>query len=329
VDVSLGLRVLAPYILAAIGVVVAAVALALVLRAPARALLAGVSAASDLWDGASRAGLLLSLTLVWWLGSIELSASAGLAAGMPVGAWSVAVASISAVVMLWFAARALVVSRHLQTCGVVVLCAAGIIGVSLLVSGVFYDVSWDGNTAHQVAVTELASGWNPVYHPVVDRSRIDQWLATENFPKGTWIRGAAIFDLTGLLEQAKASGLILAAATWFAWVAFIAAFARGRNKTALVLATLVVMNPVVLAQAFTFMVDGQVASLFALSLALSGLLFARHARWPVAAALGITLMMLATAQFTGLWDAFALPLGFLLNTPAGRPARALAAYDGR
>jgi len=294
-----------------------------------RTWLSDTSAEHDPWDGASRIGLLLSFALVWWFGSLELTAAAGLAAGVPVGAWCAAVALVATATFLWFATRALVALRRRLTFGLVAVCAAGIVISAVLVSGAFYDVSWDGNTAHQVAVAELASGWNPMRQQTVDRARIDQWLAAESFPKGTWVRGAVIFRLTGLMEQAKSSGLVLAAAVWFAWMALLLTFAGRRRRAALVLAGVVVVNPVVLAQSFTFMVDGQVASLFALALALGGLLFTRFSRWPVAAMLGVTLMMLATAKFTGLVYAVALALGIAVAVLIVRPGmqrRTVAAW---
>lgn len=318
-DISRGLSVLAPYALAAAGTLALCAVLATLFRRRIGTWFSDVSAEQNPWDGASRAGLLLALTLVWWLGSIELIASVGLVVGVSVGAWCVAIASVLAVVFHWFAVRSFVSSRHVLTFGLLTGCVAGIVVSALLLSGAFFDVSWDGNTAHQVAVAELESGWNPIYQPVVERARIDQWLATESFPKGTWIRGAVIFRLAGVMEQAKASGLVLAATVWFAWVALLLAIAGQRHRSALVLAIVMAVNPVVLAQAFTFMVDGQVASLFALSLALSGLLFTRLARWPVAAALGITLMMLATAKFTGLVYAVALALGIAVAVMMVKP----------
>lgn len=318
-DVTRGVRTIAPYVAVAAAALMLTVLVVRVMSRSVRARLMTFSDHEESWDGASRAAFLLSFALVSLLGTMEVVASVGFAAGSRLGAWSILPAVVGTGMLLWFASKAVLTSSGARTVGTLAACAVGIVIACVVVSGLFFDVSWDGNTAHQVAVVQLAQGWNPLRELHVDRSRIAQWLAVENFPKGAWIRAAVIYRTTGALEQAKASGLILAIASWLAWVALLLAVVRDRTRTAMVLAGLVAVNPVVLAQAFTFMVDGQVASLFALSLAYCGLLYTRSARWPVAAVLAATLMMLATAKFTGLVYAVAIACALAVAVALVKP----------
>lgn len=320
-NLALGLRLLAPFVAIVAAPILLTVGLIYWFRDTLRSALAAVDYEGDPWSGASRLLLVFALATVWWLASIEVLSATGLFVGLPVGVWCVAAGAVSMLAFVWFSVSAITGGRPLLNLGVILL-ALSLSAVALTAaSGYFFDVSWDGNTAHQVAVVELARGWNPVQEPHVDVARVAQWAALEHFPKGAWIRGAALYRLTGTLEQSKVSGLLLLLAAFSAWTALLVSVARERRRAAVVFALAMAANPVALAQAFTFMVDGQLASLFSLCLAFAGLLYTRYARWPVTAGLAASLLMLSTVKFTGLVYVVAVVLALAVAATVVRPTQ--------
>lgn len=151
----------------------------------------------------------------------------------------------------------------------VLVAAAAITCGAFLISARLFDLSFDGQTYHQVAVRALARGWNPVWAPsAADSMPFHTHVA--GLPKAAWIWEAMAFRLTGSLEAGKASQLIaLAAAFLLAWAA-LEAWGVSRRR-ALAIAALAAANPVALTQLVSFYVDGLVASGTVIVAALSAL----------------------------------------------------------
>lgn len=140
-------------------------------------------------------------------------------------------------------------------------CALVIVLLSLFLSSCFYDLSWDGQWYHQTAVYQMAHGWNPLRDPMRYFSPdLQDWV--RHYAKGPWYVALALFETSGNIETAKA-------ATWMAFAAmFLAVFASAldfgmRRRTAGLIATLVSLNPVVVCELASYLVDGLLAAYLA------------------------------------------------------------------
>jgi hypothetical protein len=154
-----------------------------------------------------------------------------------------------------------------------------VLALSLLLAAVFFDMSWDGLWYHQTAVYQMAHGWNPLYDPMHSFTpHLQDWL--RHYAKGPWYVALALFETTGHIEWSKPAPLMAMAA------AFLCVFAASidfglRRRVAVVLAALVSLNPVVVCELASYLVDGLMISFLACFVAAQILAFrqagTRHA----------------------------------------------------
>jgi hypothetical protein len=139
--------------------------------------------------------------------------------------------------------------------------ALGVVGLGLLLAAAFFDLSWDGLWYHQTAVYQMSHGWNPIKDPMREFTlHLHAWL--RYYSKGPWYFALALYETTGHIEWAKAGPWLAVAAMFFA--VFPAALDLGmRRRTAAVVAALVSLNPVVVCQLASFLVDGLLISFLA------------------------------------------------------------------
>ena len=140
-----------------------------------------------------------------------------------------------------------------------------------------YDLTVDGNSYHKTAIAFIKNGWNPMYETsrkfqenndnvvkIEKGVKIDLWI--EHYPKATWIVAATIYNMTGNIESGKCITLILSI------MLFIINFNILRKildkKWSYIISSLVVLNPIVLAQFFTYYVDGIMGILFLIEILL-------------------------------------------------------------
>jgi hypothetical protein len=136
--------------------------------------------------------------------------------------------------------------------------ALGSVILSLYLASCFFDLSWDGQWYHQTAVYQMAHGWNPLRDPMHAFSPdLQDWV--RHYAKGPWYVALALFETTGNIEAAKA-------ATWMGMAAmFLTVFATAldfglRRGSAVLIATLVSLNPVVVCELASYLVDGLMAA---------------------------------------------------------------------
>jgi hypothetical protein len=139
--------------------------------------------------------------------------------------------------------------------------ALAVTAVALLLAAAFFDMSWDGLWYHQTAVYQMAHGWNPLHDPLHRFTpHLEDWL--RYYAKGPWYLALALFATTGQIEWAKA-------APWMALAAaFLTTFAASldfgiRRRTAVVIGALIALNPVVVCQLASYLVDGLLISFLA------------------------------------------------------------------
>jgi hypothetical protein len=137
-----------------------------------------------------------------------------------------------------------------------------IIGLGcFVVSGQFYDFSFDGQWYHQDAIILLKNGWNPFYdQPILDEIASGQNANYINcYPKAPWTISACVYATTGAIEYAKFYQLVLLGASFFLSVHFTLRWFSLSVVSASLLSFVITFSPVVVGQSLSFYVDGQFA----------------------------------------------------------------------
>jgi hypothetical protein len=171
------------------------------------------------------------------------------------------------------------------------------VALSLFLASCFFDLSWDGQWYHQTAVYQMAHGWNPLRDPLHDfTAHLQDWV--RHYAKGPWYVALALFETTHHIEWAKAG-------PWMAWAAmFLAVFASAldlemRRGPAALVAALVSLNPVVVCELASYLVDGLMTSFLACFVAASFRWFRRPS--PLLLLVVLTSAILCiNAKLTGL-----------------------------
>lgn len=129
-----------------------------------------------------------------------------------------------------------------------------IILFSVLISMLFYDLSWDGQWYHQAAIYHLESGWNPILKPITSFDQNND-LSIIHFPKGAWYFAATVLSTFNNLEGGKSiNWIVLFAAAFFIYATL--KDAKFSKKHAVLLTVMVLLNPVVWSEITTYLVDG-------------------------------------------------------------------------
>ena len=128
-----------------------------------------------------------------------------------------------------------------------------------------YDLTWDGNTYHKLAVGMLRDGWNPVYQSaesfinedaanmqISDDDRNSTWI--EHYPKASWIFSATIYSVVNDIEGSKILNML------FIYIGFCIILNYLSKKMNIIFAILIslitILNPISIVQMFNFYIDG-------------------------------------------------------------------------
>ena len=153
-----------------------------------------------------------------------------------------------------------------------------IIVTSVVVSGVFFDPSWDGNSYRKTSIYMLAMGWNPVYEKFA--SSVYQFTVNSGFtgtfylhnpamwafwydtyPKADLLFAAVIYLLTGNIESGKAFNILFITALFTIAYTLLKDLFKLKRYQALMLGFALTISPVSLAQVFTYYNDGALAAM--------------------------------------------------------------------
>ena len=173
----------------------------------------------------------------------------------------------------------------------------------IFVSGIFYDFSYDGQSYHQKTVLELINGFNPVYDHSINP-------VTDTYPRAAELNSAALYKITGNIEQSKASNIILIITTFLIAFASLLSVTEIKIKKSLVIAFLVAVNPVSIYQSLSYMVDGQFACLIACFLFLVWLI-SKKTNHLTMITLAATSILLVNIKITGFVYTIIFSVGFL------------------
>ena len=134
-----------------------------------------------------------------------------------------------------------------------------IVLVSILIADNFYDLSFDGQTYHQEGVYQLVHfQWNPFYKVLPDKVNLS--LFVNHYPKQAETSAAAVYSMTGRIETGKSLNLILLVTSFCMIFSYLKSFTQLSDSLALILSVFFALNPIVIHQALTYMVDGQLGS---------------------------------------------------------------------
>lgn len=142
-----------------------------------------------------------------------------------------------------------------KLCGV----SVAMVLVLMYVSGLFYDITYDGQVYHQEAIIKLADQWNPV-HEYLTKERAHSAVLLNHYAKGPWIYEAALYKVTGHIEQSKMFNFLLIIASFLLTLSALKHTGRFTDKQSIGFSGLMALNPVSIYQALSFYIDGQLAS---------------------------------------------------------------------
>jgi len=175
--------------------------------------------------------------------------------------------------------------------------ALGVMALALAMSAFYFDLSWDGQWYHQWGIYSIAENWNTLTEPMRDFTP-QLPPSVLYFAKGPWYVAAAIYETTGCFEAGKCPTVI----SWATMA--LAVFAAGldwglRRRFAAAIALVVALNPVVMSELTTYLVDGIMVAFLTVVVAALFSVFLRPQ--PVVIWVGCMATILSiNAKFTGL-----------------------------
>jgi hypothetical protein len=219
----------------------------------------------------------------------------GFLLGLPVSDPASLFAVGATLLATWYLANARLGKRPLLILALMAL------GAALVLAAVFgvalaYDLSADGQFYHQEAIVQLARGWDPLYESPLPPDNASK-LFVEHYAKGPWICSAAVYLATGRIETAKCFSVLLMVAAFCFGLHALLTF-RLRWFPAVLLAMLAALNPVSTCQWLGFYIDGQLAALLTILVALAFLLVQTTDTW-FAATTALALIVITNIKFTG------------------------------
>jgi len=187
------------------------------------------------------------------------------------------------------------------------------IWISLEAGGMYYDLSYDGQTYHQEAIIALSGGWNPVYDELTRESHpeISYQKLLNSYPKASEIIEAVIYSGLGGIENAKGLNfMMMVMAFGFLFSYFLRFDSLGR-PIAFLGSALLVINPVFIVQSFSFYLDGQLYFALVSLGALLGIFLMVHKNHLVV----LTMMLMAllwNLKLIGIMASSIFIIGFLV-----------------
>jgi hypothetical protein len=190
-----------------------------------------------------------------------------------------------------------------------------IIFLSILISTLFYDISFDGQMYHMETAIQMKAGWNPFRHELPPELNQAIWL--NHYGKGVEAPEAAIYAFTNRLETTKSTNFIMLAASFCLSMTFLLRLNRFSIRKNILFSTLLAFNPVTFYQLLNTYVDGQLSSFLLCFIALACLLFLDTNRY-FFIMLASVLVIVINIKFTSLVFAAIFTAGMLLAFRAGR-----------
>ena len=127
--------------------------------------------------------------------------------------------------------------------------------LSIIISYVFFDMSYDGKAYHQSAIYHLSKDFNP-YFDILSKKDTQYYTYINHYPKVFEIVSSSIYAFTDKIQTAKCFNLIFIFSNIIIGF-FLIKECLGFNKLLTSIFSLIIaLNPVVISQICTFYVDG-------------------------------------------------------------------------
>ena len=166
------------------------------------------------------------------------------------------------------------------------------------ISGLFYDISYDGQVYHQEAIIQLAHHWNPV-QDYITTDRSHSAVLLNHYAKGPWLYEAALYTATGQIEQSKVFNFLLMMISFLLALSALKSVGKFSTMQSIFFGLLLALNPISIYQAFSFYIDGQLASLLLCLVALSYRLVTHHDK-VVLCSFMMSVILTINIKFTGV-----------------------------
>lgn len=177
-----------------------------------------------------------------------------------------------------------------------------IIAFCAVLSGVVFDMSFDGQQYHYDSVASLAQGWNPFRDakPMPDYAPLigDVPVWSLHYPQAAWIAGALQLAAGLPAEATKSQALLTMAALFLVAFGLAREFGVGRIA-AIMIGALTAANPILVVQLFTRMNDGLLGGGLALTLLFSTLWIFRRQNWAAVGAIA-SLVFTVNLKFSAI-----------------------------
>ena len=164
--------------------------------------------------------------------------------------------------------------KKVLPCALIVLSAVFLFSA---LSYFFYDTSYDGQVYHQETIVQLARGWNPFFETLSPANPVEgkmfQW--SQNYAKAAEIAQGCIYMATHRIESGKTVNCLLIFASFFLAVCSLCTLKKMSLRRAILFAAAAALNPIAVCQAFSYYIDGQLASLALCLLCLLALFYKR------------------------------------------------------
>lgn len=171
-----------------------------------------------------------------------------------------------------------------------------------------YDKSWDGMAYHQIAISELANGWNPFYETLPYSSQesiyfdrlivLNLWV--NHYAKGLEIFSAILYGVGGSIESGKVFNLFLFLVSFSSVFSLLLKIGRIKWFYALLIAIAAAFNPIVVNQLFSYYLDGAVGALLLILLVVFINILINKTDLSEYFSLAAVLIILINLKFTGL-----------------------------
>jgi hypothetical protein len=180
-----------------------------------------------------------------------------------------------------------------------------IVILSIIISTNIYDISYDGQSYHQIALMSLNDNWNPYYTPLSENI----WVS--HYPKASWLVASTILKFTGNIEAGKSTNLILIFASYFLVLSFLLMFEKISFGFAFFVSLICSFNPVSIYQSLTYYIDGQIATLLLILCVLSFLIFKEN-NMLVFLLYGLVIIYIVNLKFTAIVYVTTFIIGLVL-----------------
>jgi hypothetical protein len=235
--------------------------------------------------------------------------------GHGLAAWHFPLAFILALLINYLAARHFYPGEFFPVFIRTALIILIIILISIFISGLFYDISPDGQMYHMESAIQMKAGWNPFKKELPLELNQAIWL--NHYGKGVEDPQATIYALTNRLETTKSTNFILLAASFCLTMAFLLRLNRFSFRKNILFSTLLAFNPVTFYQLLNTYVDGQLASFLLCFITIACLIYLEANRYFLILLASI-LIILINIKFTALVFAGIFTTGMLLVFIVGK-----------